>query len=257
MKFYPGFEIEADHEQMTFRYGADVFGPVPEQRHLDAIRKSLMDSNAKGPDVVYSIVMNVGKKEDKTEIDKRHLCYGVVTYAKGQIGKEPIRSQGHIHAISAVCNESTCEVYEIWDGQAVIYMQESGTDDAGNCYAVHAGPGDVVIVPPGWVHATVNADPDSYMTFGAWCIDDYAFEYKEVRAHSGIAFFPIVEDGKLTWIKNEKYHTGTLHTVEASQRPLPSTWSDKPIYTQFEENHDAFDLVYDPKKYDAFWKEFH
>ena len=87
-----------------------------------------------------------------------------------QIAKQPFRtvpylslihiSQGHIHAISPSCNASTCEVYEIWSGEAYIYMQQYGGDDAGNCYAVHAKAGDVVIVPPGWVHEMCIRDRD-------------------------------------------------------------------------------------------------
>lgn len=50
------------------------------------------------------------------------------------------------------------KIYEIWAGEAVILMQESTIHDAGRCYAVDAGPGDKVIVPPGWAHATVSAD---------------------------------------------------------------------------------------------------
>lgn len=256
MNYFPGFEIEADHQNMTFKYGPDVFGPVCEQRGLDAIRKSLLDHDAKGPDPVYSIVMNVGRKEDREEIEKHHLCFGVVTYAKGQIGNEPVRSQGHIHALSKICNSSTCEVYEIYEGKAIIYMQESGSDEAGRCYAITANPGDVVAVPPGWVHATVSADPNQYMTFGSWSIEDYAFDYVDVRAHAGIAFYPILEDGSIKWIRNEHYHSGVLHECNAADRPMLDIWTDEPIYTQFVKNHDAYELVYAPEKYEAYWRKF-
>ena len=40
-------------------------------------------------------------------------------------------------------------------------MQERAADDPGRCYAIEAGPGEVVVVPPGWAHATVSVDPQA------------------------------------------------------------------------------------------------
>lgn len=123
--FNSGFDIKPLYDPLGFEYDQNVFGPIVENRSLDAIRKNLMDPDCTGPDIVYTIAMDVGRKEDKENMLKRNLLYGVVTYAKGKLGKEPVRSQGHIHAISPSCQMSTCEVYEIWTGAAYIYMQES------------------------------------------------------------------------------------------------------------------------------------
>lgn len=143
-----GFDIRPTVSPMGFAYGPGVFGPEVEVRHLDAIRSSLRDPACSGPNEVYAIAMDVGRDEDKPAMLARQLLYGAVTYASGQLGQEPVRSQGHIHAVSASCGCSTPEVYEIWSGKAVIYMQQRDTDDPGRCYAVEAGPGQVVIVPP-------------------------------------------------------------------------------------------------------------
>lgn len=257
MQFNPGFTITMDEEHLDFIYGEGAFGPVCEKRRLQDIRSSLADAQAEGPDVLYSIAMDVGMEKDREEIVKRNLLYGAVAYAKGTIGKEPVRSQGHIHAISPSCHASTCEVYEIWSGEAFIYMQQYGGDDAGNCYAVHAKPGDVVIVPPGWVHATVNANIHENMSFGAWCVRDYGFDYKEVRSHNGIAFFPITDKkGNITWEMNPSYHSGKLTVCEASSYPQFGIEKGKAIYTQFQEDPDKFLFVSQPQRKQKEWEEF-
>ena len=46
-------------------------------------------------------------------------------------------------------------------------MQEFPADDPGRCFAVTDGPGEVVIVPRGWAHATLSAEPETPLTFGA------------------------------------------------------------------------------------------
>ncbi len=71
---------------------------------------------------------------------------------------------------------STPEVYQIWSGSAIIYMQEHADDMPGKCYAIYAQPGDVVIVSPAWAHATISANPDVPLTFGAWCDQDYGLD---------------------------------------------------------------------------------
>lgn len=256
MRFDPGFPITVSQEPMGFQYGRGVTGPTPELRALDAIRPSLMEPDCDGPEQVYCIAMDVALEDDLPDLKRRQLLYGVVTYQKGKLGREPIRSQGHIHAVSPSCGASTCEVYEIWDGEACIYMQESGSDDAGNCYAVTGKPGDVIIVPPGWVHATINAREDAPMTFGAWCVRDYGFDYKDVRRHGGIAFFPLLEGGRLTWIKNERYRSGTL--IEKPARTYPDFHLDpaKPIYQQYRENRELFRFVTNPQEFASLWRNY-
>lgn len=256
MKYYPGIEISAKANPLDFVYGENVFGPVPEIRTLEDIRKSLENPDCDGPEELYCISMDVGMEKDREEIEKRNLLFGVVTYAKGKIGDGPVRSQGHIHEVSPSCQSSTPEVYEIWEGEAVIYMQESGKDDAGNCYAVHAKAGEVVIVPPYWVHATVNAKPDEQMTFGAWCVRDYGFDYDDVREHNGIAFFPKFKNEKLVWTMNPAYQKANLIEQDARIYEEFSIKTNEPIYTQFQKNKDMFEFVTQPQKYDNIWKNY-
>lgn len=141
MEFNPGFDIIPTVNPMGFKYGADVFGPQVENRYLRDIRGSLSDPQCDGPEIVYSIAMDVGKCKHREMLERMHLLYGVVTYAAGRLGKEPIRSQGHIHWVSKYSGWSTPEVYEIWTGEAIIYMQEYAEDNPGRCFAVYAKAG--------------------------------------------------------------------------------------------------------------------
>jgi len=256
MSFNPGFEIYSTYDPLGFQYGKDVFGPEVENRSLDAIRKNLMDPDCDGPQIVYSIAMDVGRNVDKQNMLDRNLLYGVVTYAKGTLGKEPIRSQGHIHAVSSSCGMSTCEVYEIWSGAAYIYMQETAHDDPGRCYAVYAKPGDVVIVPPNWAHATISADVTQNLTFGAWCVRDFGFDYDDVRAHKGIAWFPIVKDNKIDFFANENYKKNNLIIKTPREYSEFHIQKGVPIYQQFVDDPDLFMFVSKPQLTKDLWENF-
>lgn len=256
MDFNPGFKILPKAESLGFSYGAGVFGPVPEIRCLDDIRPSLADPACEGPKELYAISMDVGLEEDREEIVRRNLLYGAVVYAAGTVGEEPVRSQGHIHAVSLSCGSSTPEVYEIWEGEAIVYMQEFGGDDPGACYGIHAKAGDVVIVPPGWVHATVNGNITQNMCFGAWCVRDFGFEYGDVRSHGGVAYFPYVSGEGIGWRENPSYRGQGLIVRPPRQYEEFGIQKGVPIYTQFQENKEKFDFVVNPQNYKSKWEGF-
>lgn len=257
LNFYPGFDIRVDEEKMMFEYGEETFGPEVERRRMDDIRKSLRNANSNGPEIPYAIAMDVGKKRDLKDLINRSLLYGAVIYSKGRFGQEPVRSQGHIHSVSASCGSSTPEVYEIWSGEAIIYMQESAKDNPGKCFAVYAGVGDLVIVPPFWAHYTVNANPNQNMSFGAWCIRDYGFDYEEVRSHGGLAYFPILDvEDKISWTKNESYKAPNICLQKARKYPEFGLKSGVPIYTQYEGNRELFTFVTNPQANPTLWQDF-
>lgn len=251
-----GLDMQIHHQPMGFSYGEDVIGPLAEIRKLDAIRASLRDPQCEGPEDVYAIAMDVARLKDRLELKKRMLLFGVVTYASGQLGDEPIRSQGHIHRISEHSGWSPPELYEIWQGKAIIYMQEYVADDPGRCFAVCAGPGEKVLVPPGWAHATISALPNEPLTFAAWCDREYGFEYEAVRAYKGLAWYPILQDEHVVWQHNHHYMPGRLQVI------TPRIYSefgidDEPLYQQFIADPARFQFISKAGMAATKWVNFH
>jgi len=257
MAFNPGFDIKPTAQPMGFAYGAGCFGPPVEYRSLDSIRKSLLDPSCSGPDPVYAIAMDTGKVEHLPALRERNLLFGVVTYASGTLGNEPVRSQGHVHKKTRDNLLSPPEVYEIWSGEAIVLMQEHAEDNPGRCFAIHAGPGEVVVVPPDWAHATISADPKTPLTFGAWCDRDYGFEYEGVRSHKGLAWFPLLDDsGGIHWRENPRYIRRRLTEKGPGEYSALGIRKGTPIYTLFEKDPDIFLYVSDPKLKEKVWKDF-
>ncbi len=255
--FQSSLDIKPTHHPMGFQYGESCFGPAVENRQLNSIRKSLLEPDCEGPETVYSIAMDVGKNQHKKQLEDQHLLFGVVTFAEGQLGKEPVRSQGHIHKKSSYASGwSTPEVYQVWSGKAVIYMQERAEDDPGRCFAVYAEPGDIVLVPPAWAHATISADPRQPLTFGAWCDRDYGFEYDEVRAHQGLAWYPVIEDEQLQWYPNENYQKSRLTEKPPENYEIFGIKRDICIYQQYELDKSRFLFVPLPYLKEEEWQDF-
>jgi glucose-6-phosphate isomerase len=257
LAFDPGLAIRWNDGAAAFEYGDGAFGPLPEHRRLDAIRPSLRDPNCPGPDPVYSIAMDVGRLADAMELHRRMLLFGVVTYYAGRLGQEPVRSQGHAHSISPHSGWSAPELFEIWEGKAIIYAQQFDREDPGCCVAVEAAAGDRVVVPPGWVHCVINADPGARMVFGAWCDREYGFVYDGVRARGGLAWFPLLseEDG-ISWQPNPRYLANSLVQRQARSYPELGLSAATPIYEQFVRNPDSVQWVSDPERFAELWPGF-
>ena len=135
--------------------------------------------------------------------------------------------------------------------------KEFAEDNPGRCFAVYAGPGDVVIVPPYWVHATISANPTHPLTFGAWCDREYGFVYDGVRKHNGIAWYPVFdEQNKIRWMVNPSYQTTELTCKSPSGYDMFGIEKGKSIYQLFEEDPDTFLFVPSPQLKAEQWKEF-
>jgi glucose-6-phosphate isomerase len=255
--FDPGLDIEFLKDPMDFHYGPRVFGPQPEYRPLDAIRASLRDPTCAGPDPVYAIIMDVCRREDLDELKRRMLLFGIVTYANGRLGDEPVRSQGHVHTIAPHCGWSTPELFEVWHGRAVVYGQEKSGDDPGQCIAIEAGPGEQVVMPPGWAHFVANADPNSLLIFGAWCDRQYGFDYTQMRAHHGLAWFPLLADnGGIHWESNPHYSRSNLEQRKARLYPELGLSSQRPIYEYLQSDPESIQWISDPARYAHLWPQF-
>lgn len=256
-RFRFGLDIRFPADTLDFRYGPGMFGPRAEYRSLDSIRQGLRNPACAGPDPVYAIAMDVGRVGDQEELERRMLLFGVVMYAKGRLGDEPVRSQGHVHAISPHSGWSAPELMEIWEGRAIVYGQEKSGDDPGRCIAVEADPGERVVVPPGWAHYVVNAAPHSRLIFGAWCDRQYGFDYAQMRAHHGLAWFPLLsDDGKMTWASNPNYSFSRLEQRKARTYPELGISPSRPIYEHLREDAKSIQWVSEPGTLRDLWRHF-
>jgi glucose-6-phosphate isomerase len=257
LEFDPGLPISLSESDLAFEYGPGIFAPNPEMRRLDSIRSSLRDPNCSGPDPVYGIAMDIGRQEDLTLLKQRMLLFGAVVYAGGSLGNEPVRSQGHIHAIAPHSGWSPPEIFEIWSGTAIVYAQERAEDNPGRCIAVLAQAGDQVVVPPGWAHCVINADSHRRMAFGAWCDRQYGFDYLGVRAHRGLAWFPTFSaSGTIDWEPNPHYGPSTLDQRQVRAYPELGLDASRCLYGQYADDPNSVMFVADPQRAADHWRCF-
>jgi glucose-6-phosphate isomerase len=201
--------------------------------------------------------MDIGGEVDRSLLEQRMLLFGAVVYAGGSLGSEPVRSQGHVHAVAPHSGWSPPEIFEIWTGTAIVYAQERAEDDPGRCIAVVAHPGDQVVVPPGWAHCVINADSHRRMAFGAWCDRQYGFDYTGVRDHHGMAWFPrLTAWGEIGWEPNPLYSPSKLEHHKPHIYTELGLDASRSLYRQFVDDPDSVMFVADPKRAADLWQSF-
>ncbi len=244
-----GMDIELDLEGLRFVFGSDMHGVPSEQRKLDAVRASLMDPQCAGPDLLYTIYMDFCREADRARILADGLLYGGVIYTAGAMGREFVRSQGHRHTRNAH-GVSFPEVYEFWHGRGLLYMQKEVGPQITDCRVIECGPGDVAIVPPDWVHLTVNVGQGP-LAFGAWCARGQGFDYEGVRRLRGGAWYFLV-DG--TRVPNPRY-TRVAEPVPQPVRDYPEfdLVQQRPVYEQYLERTARLRFMSHPHEFMDEW----
>ena len=104
----------------------------------------------------------------------------------------------------------------------------------------------------------INADPANRMMFGAWCDRQYGFVYDEIRAHHGLAWFPILDkEEKIRWEPNRAYREPTELSIR-SPRAYPDLGLDPntPMYEQFASDPESVQWVSDPARLADDWNNF-
>lgn len=113
------------------------------------------------------------------------------------------------------------------------------------------------MVPPGWAHCVINADPAHRMVFGAWCDRQYGFVYDGVRRHGGLAWFPVLTaKDEIEWRANPSYQKPNLHVHSARIYPELGLLPDRSLYQQYLEDPNSVLWVSDPARKQSLWRDF-
>jgi len=192
---HAGFTVQLEPRSLTLAFGEGVTAEPAVVRRLDDVRALLRDPLATGPDHLYTIYMGIRVPGRAEALSSLGLGYGAVVYNHGALGEEALRSQGHVHSVPAGTGVAFSEIYEFWYGHGLVYMQDSASTAVSDAVAIEAGPGDKVVVPPGWAHATVNLGGGP-LVFGAVYALEARLLYEPLRRLRGMAHY-VLADGTL------------------------------------------------------------
>ena len=246
-----GLDLHLDRDQLLLQFGPGLVYPAREVRHLDDIRSMIEDSVSPGPDPLYAIYMDVYRKEDGPILRDQGLLYGSVLYNRGTMGREYVRSQGHLHSRAGGTGPRYSEVFEFWSGHGFLYLQREAEPEVKRVLLVPVGPGDRVVLPCGWVHLVITTGKD-VLAFGAWCARDNTFEYDALRALGGAAYF-FHTDGSA--VPNPRYRSvAPLEIVPPDTLPDLGIPRNRPLYMSWREHPSVFAFMAHPELARDAWR---
>ncbi|MDQ1275353.1 MAG: glucose-6-phosphate isomerase, archaeal [Euryarchaeota archaeon] len=153
---------------------------------------------------MYYMFRDLAKSDSDLEIIKsRHLRYDITRIPPGMLGSEYIKTVGHYHPKVPGTDVSYPEIYQVLEGSATYLLQkaEPGEEDVLLDVAViKAEKGDLVLVPPGYGHVTINAS-EKTLEMANWVCRDFSSVYEPIKRLSGAAYF-LLKDG---FAKNPLY----------------------------------------------------
>ncbi len=176
-------------------------------RKLSEIKAVLYNQAAEGPEDIYVMYRGVIKPEHRDLIKKYSIRYDITVIRPGKIGSEYIKTAGHFHPRVPGQTLDFPEVYEVISGRAHYLMQLSEDHsfiELEDVVVVDAGPGDKVLIPPGYGHVTINPGGEPLVMSN--CVGaEFTSDYGPYREAGGAAYFEVESDDKAVFIPNDHY----------------------------------------------------
>jgi len=265
-------------------FGDDLPPVEPQARTLEEMRVVLYNQTATMPEELYYMYRNVGRPRDVERIAGRSLRFDVTVLVAGLVGGEFVKTAGHYHPViegGGPDGLTYPELYQVVSGRAHYLLQRpapaveqgrghaapgedaggpggrgdvgAGLDRAGwstghlaDVVIVDAGPGDVLYVPPGYGHVTINPGPEPLVMVNV--VDgSFSSVYWPYRERHGAAYYEIEEHGESYFVANDHYPDPPEPRLGRPTGPRSlGLRPGVPLYRQLVEDPEAFGFLSRP-----------
>jgi glucose-6-phosphate isomerase len=159
-----------------------------------------------------------------------------------------VKTKGHYHPL-APDGLTYPEIYEVLEGSAYYLLQ---TRDLTDIVIVRASKGDLVLIPPGYGHVTVNPAGET-LTMSNLVSSDFSSDYLPYEQMQGGAYYLFADK---TIRRNPKYPQDIpeVRIVDATGTSLPETLPDKPLYELIGDEK-RLRFLNHPKEYETLYPE--
>ena len=173
--------------------------PTPTVRTIEEMRPVLADSSCSCDGPLYYMYRDLAKSDaDWRWLHSHHLRYDLTVIPPRDLCGERVKTKGHYHP-KTPAGMGYPEIYEVLEGQAHYLLQSR---DLRDIVMISAGAGEVVIIPPGYGHVSINPSPDETLAMANIVSTTFESEYGEYESHHGAAYFDLCT-GELR--KNPRY----------------------------------------------------
>ena len=184
----------------------NFFGHIkkPDIRMLHDMDEVLYDMEwgrtAKNTELYY-MYRDLSRNEKEHEaIKSKKLRYDITVIPPQMLGKEYVKTAGHYHPNVPGASVSYAELYQVLEGEANYLLQRMEGGSIEDVVVVEAKAGDIILVPPGYGHITINSS-DKVLKMANWVSGEFSSMYEPIKEHAGAAYY-LLEKG---YVPNPKY----------------------------------------------------
>jgi len=253
-----GYPLKLDEQTCAISLGSAMRMPQYSTRELVELSKVLEDPQAQGPEVIYWMYRNTGRKVDAGVQEAYDLRYDLSCFRAVMLGREYMKTSGHYHPNVPGQDVAYPEIYEILHGEALYVMQKVTDYGAApdqvqieDVIIARVSAGQKIIMPSGYGHVTVNT-LGVPLLMSNWVSSRFSSFYGSVETSRGFGWYVVEESGEPTCVRNPKYSAGVPDFRVAEPQEVPElgiTW-DKPMYTACAESPEKFAFLNDPARYE-------
>lgn len=178
---------------------------------------------------------------DHEWLKRYHLRYDITKIPSGNLNGEYIKTKGHYHPNNAA-GVAYPEIYGVLSGYAYYLLQKR---DHTEVIILAARAGDLVLIPAGYGHVTINPGRNDLIMENLVSID-FQSEYDEFSQLHGAAYYYMKKEG---WVANPNYGDPLpLHTLLPSAIPELGLIPGRMLY-EMVGSSDTLDILNHPENF--------
>ncbi|WP_321508519.1 glucose-6-phosphate isomerase family protein [uncultured Methanoregula sp.] len=226
--------------------------PSPVIRYAEDLWAVLADPACECTGPVYHMYRGVNSSpEDRRWMEEQQIRFDITVIPPRELCGEFIKTKGHYHPDDPD-GAGYPEIYEVLAGEAHYLIQ---TRDCSDIVMISARAGDVVVVPSGYGHVTINPSRDSVLEMANLVSSRFSSDYLGYESRHGAAYFEMA-DGE--FVKNPAYpeHT-TLRLVRAQRLSDVSDAIPDPLYDLVRKRDPLLEFLNYPEKHEALFRDLY
>jgi glucose-6-phosphate isomerase len=193
---------------------------------------------------IYAMFRNLARSPaDRWYLKESGLRYDITVIPPRVICGEFVKTKGHFHPVTrGGCGYP--EIYEVLSGRAHYLLQREDLTDA---VLVNAVAGDVVVVPPGYGHVTINPTTDTTLHMANIVSARFESNYTKYVSGRGAAYYEMA-DGTVE--KNRAYrNVPPLRRVNAARVKSGDAGVTFPLYRLIETHSPVLAFLNHPERF--------
>ncbi len=256
-----GLPLRWDETGKKLDFGPGMKEIEPALRNLGEMKDVLYSEAALDRDPalpLYYMYRDVHLAEHRSFFREAGIRYDITVLVPGMLEREYVKTAGHYHPFKEGTGCTYPEVYEVLQGEAHYLLQKprnfddpaAGLDEV---LVVAAGPGDKVLIPPGFGHITINPG-SGFLVMSNLVADNFDSIYGPIKEMGGAGYYEVAPAGKEqgpVFIPNVRYPSlPPLCFTEPVELPNFFLIKEIPQYRSFVEHREDFDFLTSPEYYE-------